>query len=307
MRLRIPVLAVLFALVASIGAIGCSSDDDDDAGENATDDASSTTTTAPLPNQEPPLSANGIKIDDDGDLWIASLNGGEILRVDPESGEILTRLVMPVGSGPDDLVFGADGTIYWTGFTSGDVASVNPAHGSVPELLGNVGPGANPIALRDDGMLIVGRAVTGSGLYVVDPSGEREPELLGDPGNLNSFDIAPDGTLYAPSSATGEAVALDADTGQVVEAVAPIPGIPVALRWHDDQLFVLTIEGTSKVYRVDLADRSVELFADTGLAAADNLAVSDDGEVFVTGFQEPIVAVFDADGESVRTLDIGTS
>jgi sugar lactone lactonase YvrE len=304
MRIRTPALVLLHAPAAGISAIGCSSYDDN-ADPETTDDSASTTTTAPLPNQQPPLSANGIKIDDDGDLWIASLNGGEILRVDPESGEILTRLVMPVDSGPDDLVFGDDGTIYWTGFTSGEVGRVNPAAGSLPELLGNVGAGANPIALRDDGVLVVGRAVTASGLYTVDTSGEGEPQALGDPGNLNSFDIAPDGTLYAPSSATGQAVAIDADTGEITEAVAPIPGIPVALRWHDDQLYVLTIEGTSKVYRVDLADRSVELFADTGLVATDNLAVNDDGEVFVTGFQEPIVAVFDADGQALRTLDIG--
>jgi hypothetical protein len=93
----------------------------------------------------------------------------------------------------------------------------------------------------------------------------------------------------------------------ITDTIAPVEGIPVALRWHDDQLYVLSLNPSGVVFRVDIEAGTAELFADTGLTTADNLAVSDEGEVFVTGFDQPVIAVFDADGNRTRTLDIGSS
>jgi streptogramin lyase len=301
-RFATPLFAtVLVVLVAA----ACSSDVGSDASVRPPIDSTVTTDLGPV-DQTPPSGANGIKIDEDGDLWVAVLIDNEILRVDGESGEILQRLAVPALSGPDDLVIGEDGTIWWTGFTSGEVGALDPTTGRNTELV-NVGEGANPIAQRGDGMLVVGRAVTATGLFAVDPAGDTEPEELADPGNVNSFSIAPDGTLYAPLADLdgNAAVAIDPFTGEIADTIAPIEGIPIALRWRDDELFVLTLNPAGVVYRVDPADGSVELFADTGLTTADNLAVADDGEVFVTGFDQPLIAVFDADGAPVRTITIG--
>jgi sugar lactone lactonase YvrE len=301
-------LVLTFTALVALSLVACSSDDsgDDTASDTeADDDATPTTASGPV-DQTPPNGANGIKVDDDGDLWVAVLDGNELLRVDRESGEILQRIATPPLAGPDDLVIDADGTIYWTGFTSGEVGAIDPGTGESEELA-NVGPGANPIALRDDGVLIVGRAVTGSGLYAIDPTGDGVAEPLDDPGNVNSFSIAPDGTLYAPLASTdgGAAVSIDARTGEIIDTIAEIPGIPVALRWHDDQLFVLTLDPAGAVYRVDIEAGTAELFADTGLTTADNLAVDDEGTVYVTGFNQPVIAVFNPDGTPARTLDIG--
>lgn len=304
MRRRLLALLVLVPLAAA-GAAACSDDGDGGGGGGADGGVSPTDDAGPV-EQNAPLGANGITIDDEGQLWIAVLTGDEILRVDHESGEILERYPTPARAGPDDLVIGDDGTVYWTGYTSGEVGALDPTTRESIEL-GNVGPGANPIAQRGDGMLLVGRAITGTGLYLVDPAGGEEPEPLADPGNVNSFSIGPDGLLYSPliGPEGGAAVAIDPEVGEVRETVAPIEGIPVALRWHDDALYVLTLNPGGVVYRVDLASRAVELFADTGLTTADNLAVADDGTVYVTGFDQPVIAVFDAEGRPQDPLDIG--
>lgn len=304
-RFGAPLLAIL---VVSILGAGCSSDGDGgsaDASDPSTGDTTASTAGGPV-DQTPPNGANGIKVDEHGDLWVAVLVDNEILRVDRDSGKILQRLDTPALSGPDDLVLGEDGTIWWTGFNSGEVGALDPTTGDNSELA-NVGEGANPIAQRGDGMLVVGRAVTATGLFAIDPSGDTEPEALSDPGNVNSFSIAPDGTLYAPLADLegSAAVAIDPLTGEITDTIAPLDGIAVALRWHDGVLFVLTLDPTGVIYRIDVADGRAELFADTGLTTADNLAVADDGEVFVTGFDQPVIAVFDADGTPVRTIDIG--
>lgn len=309
---RLTTLALLILLPALVLA-ACSDDDADDAGgdtgrdDRAAVDTTTTSTTDAAPvDQAAPRTANGITIDDEGQLWIAALGSDEILRVDRETGEILDRYATPASSGPDDLVIGDDGTVYWTGYTSGDVGALDPTTGETT-VLGNVGEGANPIARRDDGMLVVGRAVIASGLFAVDPDGEAEPEALDDPGNVNSFSIGPDGLLYGPRTSLdgGAAVLIDPDTGDLLETIAPIEGIPVALRWHDEALYVLALAPEGVVFRVDLASRTVERFADTGFPVADNLAVADDGTVYVTGFDQPVIAVFGPDGEPQGTLDIG--
>jgi sugar lactone lactonase YvrE len=304
-------MSVLLVLALALGA--CSSDDSSDGASSTADDsvAETTTTAAEEPNepvdQASPAGANGIKVDGDGDLWIAVLAGDEILRVAAESGEILARFDTPPGSGPDDLVVEQDGTVYWTGYSDGSVGVIDETDGGEPvEVLANVGEGANPIAFRDDGVLVVGRAVVASGLYAVEPEVGASPTEIGDPGAINSFDISPEGVLYGPLPGPGAGVAaVDPDTGAVEETIA-VPGAAFAVRWFEDQLYVLTLaDARATVQRVDLASGAVEPFGDTGLSVADNLAVAEDGTVYVTGFDAPTVAVLSPEGQLQDTLTIG--
>jgi sugar lactone lactonase YvrE len=290
---------------------GCSGEDDNDEGEDgaSASTAAPSTTSASGVDQAPPDGANGIAIDADGKLWIAVLNGDELLRVDGETGEILARVPTPGQSGPDDLVISDSSTIYWTGFTSGEVGRIDAGAGRSATVT-NVGAGANPIALRTDGILIVGRAITASGLFSIDLADPAEPEPLADPGSLNSFSIDPtdDEILYAPLASVegGAAVAIDTDTGQIDERIADIPGVPIALRWAGGALYVLTLQDGAKVYRVDLDAGVATLFGDPELPSADNLAVGAVGEVYITGFDQPTVTVLGPDGQISRTVNIGT-
>lgn len=273
---------------------------------DATTVSSTSTTASPAVevDQTPPVGANGIKVAEDGTLWIASVTSDLIVQVDPDTGRILQRIEVPDGSGPDDVVFAPDGTMYWTAYVSGDVGTIRPGSDET-ETVANVGPGANPLALREDGSLVVGRAGAATGLFTLDPRGDTTPVPLADPGNLNSFDIAPDGRLYAPSLGSASVLEIDADTGETVRTVAPVDGVPIALRWHDGEVYVLVLGDRARVVRVDPSDGTTELVADTGLAAADNLAVGEDGTVYVTGLSEPTITVLDTTGAVVRTITLG--
>jgi sugar lactone lactonase YvrE len=307
---------VLMAVVAVLLLGACPSEDegsdDSTASEDSTPSPGSSeeetiTDEAAAPaDQTSPSGANGIKVDAAGDLWIAVLADDEILRVDPSSGEILERFATPAGSGPDDLVIDDD-TLYWTGYLDGTVGSVALGDGDGAAVqLANVGNGANPIAVRDDGVLVVGRAVVASGLYAIEREEGAEPTEIGDPGPVNSFDISPEGVLYGPLPGVGAGVvAVDPTTGEVQETIE-VSGAAFAVRWFEDQLYVLTLaDSRAQVQRVDLATGAVEPFGDTGLSVADNLAVAEDGTVYVTGFDSPTVAVLGPEGQLVDTLAIG--
>lgn len=312
MRRSLAPAAVVLALACIAPA--CSGDDgtatsssSSDAGPTGTADRPSGTSepTAEV-DQTAPAGANGIKAADDGTLWVAVIDGDEVLQVDAASGTVLARYAVPTGTGPDDLVLGGDGTVYVTGFTSGDVLALDPASGETRSL-GNVGAGANPIALLDADSLVVGRAVTATGLFSVDPTGETEPRALADPGNVNSFDLDEYGTLYGPltGDSGGSAIAIDPATGETVRTVAPLPGIPLGLRTLDERLYVLVLDGTAKVVTIDVTVGEVVPFGDTGLAVADNLAVADDGTVYVTGFDAATITLLGPGGQVTETLPIG--
>ena len=310
-RARRPHLFLVVGIASTaLLAAGCSGDDDAEGATPTTASTSSTTSSAPPVadgadvDQTPPDGVNGIRIASDGSLWIASVKSDEVLNVDATSGQILQRVAVPAGSAPDDVAIDAEGAVHWTGYLTGDVGRIAPDSDETT-VIANVGPGANPVVVRDDGTLIVGRAGTGTGLFRIDPAGDPAPVLLGDPGNINSFDLSDDERLFSPGLDTPSVIEIDPDSGETLRTVTAIEGTPIALRWHDGSIYVLVLGDQARVIRVDPATGAIEPFGDTGLPIADNLAVADDGTVFVTGLNTPTVAVLDADGTVERTLEIG--
>ena len=70
---------------------------------------------------------NGLAFDDQGQLYVASAMGQEIVVMDPQTGKILERLGPEDRvAGPDDLAFGPDGSLYWTDILSGEVGRRTP-------------------------------------------------------------------------------------------------------------------------------------------------------------------------------------
>ena len=62
----------------------------------------------------------------DGELWHGTWEGdeSELRRIDPRSGDVLARLVMPDGSGVSGLESDGNGTLYCGGGRSGTVRAV---------------------------------------------------------------------------------------------------------------------------------------------------------------------------------------
>ena len=98
--------------------------------------------------------ANGLDVGLDGNLYVASVNGQEIAVINKNNGKFIDRYGPANGVlGPDDLVFGPDGTLYWTDILTGFVGRMT-ADG---QQLGYqfVAPGVNPVRFSDDGRLFV--------------------------------------------------------------------------------------------------------------------------------------------------------
>jgi sugar lactone lactonase YvrE len=209
---------------------------------------------------------------------------------------------VPPGSGPDDVAVADDGSVYWTGFTSGEVGRVDPATGE-SETVAMLEPGANPITFDGDDLLVA-RTLTGQGLYRVDTSTGDVTELLADPGNLNAFQVGSDGLLYAPlagDDGAGSVVRIDPESGVVEPVVTQGLGFPVAVRWHDDTLYVLQTLPSAELFRSASGElTSVAVFD----GPVDNLALDEDGTAYVTGFDTPTLSVVDSDG-TVTVVPIG--
>jgi sugar lactone lactonase YvrE len=148
--------------------------------------------------------SNGLAVDSQNRLYIASVLGSEVVVMDPKTGAILDRIGMDAGViTPDDVTIGGPGSAYedylfWTSIFTGEVGRLSPD--GVKITAGQVFPGVNPITLSDDDRLFVAHDFFGfSGLYEIDPAGLAPPIQL-DPNfyNLNGFDFGPDGLLYGP-------------------------------------------------------------------------------------------------------------
>ncbi|MHC4799705.1 MAG: hypothetical protein ACYTF1_23980 [Planctomycetota bacterium] len=201
------VVAFLIVLLLSIVVVSA----------QAVDQSIGTTTTKVLVRGAPIHGANGMAVDAQGRLYIASVIGREILVMHPRTGKILNRLGVESGVvGPDDVAFGPDGSLYWTDILSGEVGRLSP-NGDVTKQF--VATFVNPITFSDDGRLFVAQAFLGDGLYEVDPELVDPPVLIlgtGDPAfHLNAMDFGPDGKLYAPRQQMNQIVRIDVDTAEV--------------------------------------------------------------------------------------------
>lgn len=263
--------------------------------------------------------ANGIYVGPDGNLYIASVGGREILVMRPHDGMILDRLGPELGvQGPDDLVFGPDGSLYWTDIFVGEVGRMAP-DGVVTKQF--VAPGVNPITFSSDGRLFVALCFLGDGLYELDPElaapprpiVEATPEVPYPIGFLNAFAFGPDGRLYGPVFAAGLVVSVDVGSpgdppssdpwvDGTIQVVAAGFTDAVAVKFDaQDRLHLL--DQTGEVFVVDWRSGETTLLAqlESGL---DNLAFGADGRTYISSTDHGWVAELLPDGET-RVLSPG--
>lgn len=245
--------------------------------------------------------ANGLIFDSNDQLYVSSAFGGEIIVIDPETGEITKKLGIESGvKCPDDLIFGPNGSLYHTDIIVGEVGCLS-SDGEVSNQF--VAPGVNPITFSDDGRLFVALDFMGDGLYELDPTLTSDPHLIAsDLGWLNGMDWGSDGYLYGPIWTKGEIVRIDVDSGDIT-TVADGFAIPAAVKFDSlDHLYVADYE-KGDISRIDLNDGTTEVIA-TGLERVDNIAFDSNDRLFATDKDGYVLEIL-ADGTKREVLKGG--
>lgn len=271
--------------------------------------------------QDPPFGVNGL-VEEDGDVWVADLFGGQLLRFAPDSGRVLERYGRMEGlCGTDDVVVMPDGTLVATCPVDGRVIAVE--RGGRARLLDAVGRSVNPIALDPSGeaVLVGFGSPEDDRVLRVFPDG-RPTEVVADGlPVLNGFDVGPDGSLYAPtggaagSFGTGGLGRLDLTTGEFEQIPLTFPG---SGRTGFDFACGVDVGADGTVFVAQCFNPTVfAVDPDTGVAtslgrapldAADNLVALDDGRVVLSGFFGGRVVVYTPAGGgsfSRRLLTVG--
>ncbi|MFO7720220.1 MAG: hypothetical protein R6W85_07255 [Gillisia sp.] len=263
--------------------------------------------------------ANGIDIGPDGNLYIASILGQEIVVMNKQNGKIIKRLGLEMGvKSPDDLVFGPDGSLYWTDILVGEVGRMTP-EGLVTKQF--VAPGVNPITFSTDGRLFVALDFLGDGLYELDPDLIKPPRPIieATPGNpfplgfFNAFDFGADGRLYGPLFAAGLVISVDVgDLGDPPSSDPFVDGIalvvatgfenPAAAKFGPGGILYV-VDQTGEVFKVNPETGNKTLFA-TLEPGLDNLVFDSDGTLYITNADQGWVAEILPSGQA-RTISRG--
>ncbi|MGK2912956.1 MAG: hypothetical protein ACSLE5_00605 [Porticoccaceae bacterium] len=244
------------------------------------------------------LSIHGLAFDRDDKLYVASVMGQAIYQVDTSTGASKVFVGPPQGMA-DDLVFGPDGTLVWTGILTGKVYARRP-DGAVVVLADNL-PGINSVAFRKDGRLFVTQVLWFDALWELDPKGKFAPHKIAEKlGGLNGFDFDAKGYLYGPLIYKGQVVRVDVDSGEVTTVAAGFK-LPVAVNFdsHDNLYVPDTMLG--RIVRVDIRNGEKTLVAtvDTGI---DNLAINSRGELYITNMVDNAIYQIDTRTGAARTV-----
>jgi sugar lactone lactonase YvrE len=244
---------------------------------------------------------HGLAVEEDGTVLAGSVVGQAIYAVNPQTGEVTERMGPPDGMA-DDIAFGPNGEMAWTGYLTGKVF-VQPKGGE-PKMVSSGLPGSNSLAFTKEGRLYFTQVFLGDALYEADPAGVAPVRLIRkDLGGFNGFEVGPDGMLYGPLWFKNAIVKIDPATGADT-VVADGFQIPAAANFGPDGNLYAIDTKTGELKRIDMKTKAVSVVA-TLAPALDNLAIAKDGTIYVSNMADAtIYAVNPADG-AVRTVVSG--
>ncbi|WNV85939.1 hypothetical protein [Umezawaea sp. Da 62-37] len=247
--------------------------------------------------------SNGVAFGPDGRLHVAQFLAGQISAVDIASGdvEVVVPLDGPVQS-PDDLAFGADGSMYITDLVPGRVWRRSPL-GEFTVVTDEVAV-PNGITCVGD-RLFVNEMKPGGRLLELFPDGGDPVVLADDLAMGNAMQLGPDGCLYYPHMITGKVFRVPLDGG-APELVAEDVLEPVAVRFDlDGTLVVLSRGAAGIVTRLDLFGTGDRALVASGVVGLDNAAFDDENRMFVSSFASGGIAEMSPDGRTREVVPQG--
>ncbi|MEO8423884.1 MAG: PQQ-binding-like beta-propeller repeat protein [Actinomycetota bacterium] len=181
----------------------------------------------------------------DGDLWVATVQGEEVLRFDLESGDVIDRV--RVGDTIWDLQADEDGV--WVALRSkADVVRIDPSDGKI-------------VARIHVGGSLSGLAVTPEGVWVADELGDRVVRIDPDSNEVDvdrhidgfaaqwfGFDAE---QLWVASMNDDQVLRIDQRTGKILDRV-DVPGSPLDLDVAGGTAWVPANQ-TGELWTVDVA------------------------------------------------------
>ncbi len=230
--------------------------------------------------------ANGLRTGPDGRLYIAQVTGSQISALNVDTGDIET--ISAKGGdivAPDDLAFGADGSLFATEVMDGRV-SVRDSTGATRVLRDDM-PSANGITVHQ-GRLFVNECREGGRLFEMDLAGGAPRLILADLPSPNAMEVGPDGLLYFPVMNANQIWRVHPDGGEP-EVVAGDLGVPDSVKFDADGTIVSTQVASGQVLRIDPRTGSQTVLA-TLTPGLDNCAFVD-GRLFVSNFTGAITEV----------------
>ena len=238
---------------------------------------------------------HGITTDHDGNIYVGSVVGMNIHKVNPKTAEVSLYQGAPEGQA-DDLEFSDDGVLAWTAFTEGKVFSRDP-QGNLKVLAQGL-PGINSIAYNREGRLFATQVFLGDALYEIDRDGVKTPrKIIEGMDGLNGFDFGPDGKLYGPLWFKGQVVQVDIDSGEL-KIVAEGFTVPAAVNFDSKGILHVIDNETGEIFQVDIKTGDKTLIA-TAPSNLDNLAFDDDDNLYITNMSDN--AIYQVDRISGET------
>jgi len=240
----------------------------------------------------------------EGSLWAVNYAGGTVLRIDPESGEVMATIEVP---GKPFTVAVGEGSVWVGDHADGNVLRVNPATNRITQTIDLGGDGRGPfghleVAVGEGSVWVTSPGSddvwridpkTGdvvAALHVDEPHPEDAPPYY--PGIA---DIAVGRGAVWVAFGSGTVSRLDPKTGEVVSSIE-VGGRPFALAVSEDGVWVTRDapaqsepadagqEAYSAVFRIDPGTNEVVAKIDVGDVAPWSLepVASADGAVWVS-------------------------
>ena len=230
--------------------------------------------------------ANGLRTGPDGRLYIAQVTGSQISALNVNTGEIET--ISAKGGdivAPDDLAFGADGSLFATEVMDGRV-SARDASGTTRVLRDDL-PSANGITVHQ-GRLFVNECREGGRLFEMDLTGGEPRLILADLPSPNAMEVGPDGLLYFPVMNANQIWRVNPDGGEP-DVVAGDLGVPDSVKFDTDGTIVSTQVASGQVLRIDPRTGAHTVMAQL-TPGLDNCTIAE-GRLFVSNFTGEITEI----------------
>lgn len=262
---------------------------------------------------------HGLAFNKDDQLFVGSVVGQSIYRVNVDSGDVDIIVDAPAGMA-DDIAIAPDGTMAWTAFLTGTIYIQRPGQKEARVIATGL-PGINSLAFRTEKdkepRLFATQVFLADALWEIDikdlknvdrpdfkpvnyADGQRKP-IMSDIGGLNGFDFGPDGLLYGPLWFRGQIVRIDVDKATMT-VVADGFKTPAAANFDRDKgnLFVVDT-ALGQLVQVNPLSGDKTLIA-TLRPGLDNLAIDGRNRVFVTSMVDNGVYLVDTPTGNWRTV-----